>query len=183
MEEAQGGGGMRGVVLGAGGEIDRAVAQEGAEQGGAQEGKVAGAAGIAAEFGVFAPSDIAAVVVGAFHAPMAADAGEPLARGQRAALQRADKVSGFAAGGTGLFVGHFAGDRDDGGGVGKAELLRGDGGERQRAVLGAAVVAIVGRKRGAAPWSACTAASRTAGALPLSWIRYSPPAVTIVRAV
>jgi hypothetical protein len=34
---------MRGVVLGAGGEVDRAFAQEGAEEGRAQEGEVAGA--------------------------------------------------------------------------------------------------------------------------------------------
>ena len=171
MEEAQGGGGMGGVELGAGGEVDRGVAQKGAEEGGAQEGEVAGAPGMAAELVSSREVTSRPLVVGAFHAPTAADAGESLARCQRAACERADKVSGFAAGGAGLFVGHFAGDRDDGGGVGKAELLRGDGGERQRAVLGAAVVAIVGRKKGAEPWSACTAASRNAGALPLSWIR------------
>ena len=61
---------MRGLVLLAGGEVYRTFEQE---------GEVAGAAGITAEFGVFAPSDVAAVLVGAFHAPMTADAGEPVA--------------------------------------------------------------------------------------------------------
>lgn len=171
VEEAQGGGGMGSVVLGAGGQVDRPVAQECAEERGAQECEVARAAGMAAEFGVFAPGDVAAVVVGAFHAPMTAAAGEPLARGQRAARERGDKVAGLAAGGASPLVDDLAGDRDDGGGVGKAELRRGDGGERQRAVFAAAVVAVVGRKRGATPWSACAAAACTAGALPLSWMR------------
>ena len=159
---------MRGVVLGEGGQVEGAVAQERAQQRRAQECEVAGAAGLTAEFGIFAPGDVAAVVVGAFHAPMTADAGEPLARGQRAALERGDKVADLAAGGAGLLVGDVARDRDRGGGVRKPELLRGDGGQGQRAVLGAAVVTIVGRKKGATPWTACAAAAWTAGALPLS---------------
>lgn len=159
---------MRGVVLGEGREVAGAVAQDHAQQRGTQEREVAGAAGMAAEFGIFAPGDVAAVVVGAFHAPMTAGAGQPLARRQRAALERGGKVAGLAAGGAGLLVGDLARDRDDGGGVGKAELLGGDGGERQRAVLGAAVIAVVGEKRGAWPRSACAAAACTAGALPLS---------------
>ena len=50
----------------------------------------------------------------------------------------------------------------------KAELVRGDDGEGQRAVFAAAVVAVIGRKRGRRPVSACAAAACTAGALPLS---------------
>jgi hypothetical protein len=49
--------------------------------------------------------------------------------------------SGEEAQGGGLLAGDVVGDREDGGGVRKTELLRGDGGERQRAVLGAAVIA------------------------------------------
>lgn len=158
-------------MLGEGGQVEGSVLQECAEQGGAQQCEVAGAAGMAAEFDIFAPGDVAAVVIGAFDAPMTADAGEPLARGQRAALKRGDKVAGLAACASGLLIGHRAGDREDGGGVGKAELLRGDAGEGQRAVLDAAVVTIVGRKRGATPRTACAAAAWTVGALPLSWIR------------
>lgn len=158
-------------MLGAGGEVEGAVAQERAEQGGAQEREIAGATRVAAEFGVFAPGDVAAVVVGAFHAPMTAGAGEPLAWGQRTPLERGDEEAGLTAFGAGFLVGHGAGDRDDGGGVGEAELFRGNGGEGQLAVLGATVVAVVGRKRGAMPWTACAAAACTAGALPLSWIR------------
>jgi len=123
---------------------------------------------MAAELGIFAPGDIAAIVVGAFHPPVAAATGEPLAWRQRVALERGDKVAGLAAGSAGLLVGHFAGDRDGRGGVGKAELVRGDDGEGQRAVFAAAVVAVIGRKRGRRPVSACAAAACTAGALPLS---------------
>lgn len=141
MEEAQSGGRMGGVALGEGGQIEGALAQQGAEEGGAQQCEVAGAAGMAAEFGVFAPSDVATVVIGAFDAPVAADAGEPLARGRCGAPERGGKVAGLAAGGAGLLVGDVVGDREDGGGVRKTELLRGDGGEHQRAVLGAAVIA------------------------------------------
>ncbi len=155
-------------MLSESGQVEGAVAQKCAEESGAQEREVAGAAGLTAKFGILAPSDVAAVVVGAFHPPMAADAGEPLAQGQSTAFERGDKEADLAAGGAGLLIGHRAGDRDDGGGVGKAELLRGDSGERQRAVLGAAVVAVVGRKRGAAPRTAWAAAAWTVGALPLS---------------
>lgn len=155
-------------MLREGGEVEGAVAQEGAEEGGAQQGEVAGAGGIAAEFGIFAPGDVAAVVVGAFHPPVTAAAGEPLARRQCAVLERGDKVAGLAGGGAGLLVGDLARDRDGRGGVGKTELLRGDGGEGQRAVFAAAVVAVIGRKRGRRPVSACAAAACTAGALPLS---------------
>ena len=159
---------MGSVMLGEGGEVEGAVAQEGPEEGGAQQCEVAGAAGIAAEFGIFAPGDVAAVVVGAFDAPVAAAAGEPLAWRQRAVFERGDKVAGLAGGGAGLLVGDLARDRDGRGGVGKTELLRGDGGEGQRAVFAAAVVAVIGRKRGRRPVSACAAAACTAGALPLS---------------
>lgn len=159
---------MGGVVLGEGGQVEGAVAQERAEEGGAQECEVAGAAGVAAEFGVFAPGDIAAVVVGAFDAPMAAAAGEPLATGECPALKRGDKVAGLAADPAGFLVGDVAVHRDDGGGVGEAELGRGDRGERQLAVFGAAVGAVVGKKRGVWPLTACAAAVCTAGALPLS---------------
>ena len=86
-EEAQGGGGMRGVVLGEGGQVEGAVAQECAEEGGAQEREVASAAGVAAEFGIFAPGDVAAVVVGAFDASMTAAVGEPPAQRQCAGLE------------------------------------------------------------------------------------------------
>lgn len=158
-------------MLGEGGQVEGTVLQERAEEGGAQQREVAGAAGISAEFGIFAPSDIAAVVVGAFHPPVTADAGEPVAWSQCTALERGDKVAGLAACGPGLLIGHRAGDRDDGGGVGEAELLRSDGGEPQIAMLGATVVAVIGRKRGAAPRTACAAAAWTVGALPLSWIR------------
>ena len=46
---------MGGVILGEGGEVEGAVAQEQTEQGGAQEREVAGAAGVAAVFAVLAP--------------------------------------------------------------------------------------------------------------------------------
>ncbi len=83
-KEAQGGSRMGSIVLREGGEIEGPVA----EQGGAQEREIAGAAGIAPEFGVFAPGDIAAIVVGTFDAPMAAAAGEPLSQDERAAIER-----------------------------------------------------------------------------------------------
>ena len=159
---------MRGVVLREGGQVEGAVAQECAEESGAQQREVAGAAGMAAEFGIFAPGGIAAVVVGAFHPPVAAAAGEPLAWRQCAVLERGDKVAGLAAGGAGLLVGHRARHRDSRCGVGKAELLRGDGGEGQRTVFAATVVTVIGRKKGATPWTAWAAAACTAGALPLS---------------
>ena len=69
-------------MYGAGGEVDRAVAHRGgADEGGAREGEVASTAGVAAEFSVFAQSDSAAEMVGAFDAPATAAAGEPLAAG------------------------------------------------------------------------------------------------------
>jgi len=159
---------MRGVVLSEGGQVEGAVAQERAEERGAQQREVAGAAGIAAEFGVFAPGDIAAVVVGAFDAPMAAAAGEPLAPRECAVFERGDKQAGLTAGHAGFLVGDVALHRDDGGGMRKAELRRGDRSEGQLAVFGAAVGTVVGEKRGAWPRSACAAAACTAGALPLS---------------
>ena len=63
----------------------------GAEEGGAQEGEVASTAGVAAEFPVFAPSDITVVMVGAFDAPATAAAREPWAAGERAALKLGEK--------------------------------------------------------------------------------------------
>ncbi len=42
---------MRSVVLGERGEVEGAGAQEGTEESGAQEGEVARAAGVAAQFG------------------------------------------------------------------------------------------------------------------------------------
>jgi hypothetical protein len=129
-KEAQGGSRMGGIVLREGGEIEGAVAEQGAEQGGAQEREIAGAAGIAPEFGVFAPGDIAAIVVGTFDAPMAAAAGEPLSRGERAAIERGDKVASFAAGDAGFLVGHGTFHRDDGGGMREAQLARRDRRER-----------------------------------------------------
>ena len=65
VEEAQGGGRMGGVALGEGGQIEGALAQQGADEGGAQQCEVAGAAGMAAKFGVFVPNHVAAVVIGA----------------------------------------------------------------------------------------------------------------------
>lgn len=159
---------MGGVVLSQRGKVDGAVAQEGSEQGGAQQGQIAGAAGVAAEFGIFAPGDVAAVVVGAFDAPMAAAAGEPLARGKSGAFCGGDEQAGFAAGHTGFLVGKLILHGDNGGGMRKTELAWGDAGERQLAVFRAAMGAVVGGKRGALPWSACAAAACTAGALPLS---------------
>ena len=83
----------------------------------------------------------------------------------------------------GFFVGDLTAYGHDGGGVGEPELLGRDGGEPQLAVFSSTVVAVVREKRGALPASACTAAARTTAALSLSWIRYSPPEATIVRAV
>ena len=68
---------MEGVVLGEGGKIDRAVAQERAQQSRTQQCKVARPAGVTAEFGVFSPGHLAAVVIGAFHAPVAAATRQP----------------------------------------------------------------------------------------------------------
>lgn len=141
-------------MLGAGGEVEGAVAQQRAQERGAQERQVAGAAGIAAEFGILAPSHVAAVVVGAFDAPVTAAAGEPLAAGQSGAFERGDEHPHLAAFGAGFLVGHRARHRDDGGGMREAQLLRGDGGERQLAVLDPAVGTVVGEKRGRQPTSA-----------------------------
>ena len=65
-EQTQGGGWVRGVVLGAGGQIDWTIAQEHPQQRGAQQRQIAGAAGVSASLGVLAPGDAATVVVGAF---------------------------------------------------------------------------------------------------------------------
>jgi len=154
--------------LGEGGEIDGTVAQDDAEQRGAQEGEVAGAPRIAAQFAVFLPGDIASVVIATFDAPVTAAACEPLPTGKGGAWGRGDEEAGFAAGQAGFLVGDGALHGDDGGGVGKAHLDGRDRGEHQVAVLGAAVVAVVGEKRGAWPCTACVAAASTADALPLS---------------
>lgn len=61
--------------------IEPARTGGGADEGGAREGEVASTAGVAAEFSVFAQSDSAAEMVGAFDAPATAAAGEPLAAG------------------------------------------------------------------------------------------------------
>lgn len=149
-------------------EVERALAQQRAQERGAQQRQIAGAPGVAAEFGVFAPGHVAPVVIAALDRPVAAAAGQPLLAGKRTALRRTDEEPGFAAGGAGLLVGYFAGDRDDRGGVGEAELGGRDGGERQLAAFDAAVVAVDGEKRGAWPATACAAAACTAGVLPLS---------------
>lgn len=114
---------------------------------------------------------------------MSATAGEPLPGRQRGSLGGGNEEAGLGADGVGFLVRDGARDRDDGGGVGEAELLGGNGGESQLAVFDAAVAAVVGEKRGDWPVSACVAAAWTAAVLPLSWMRYSPPAVTRVRAV
>lgn len=155
-------------MLGLGGEVDGAIAQERAEQGGSQQRQVTRARGVAAQFAVFAPSDIPAVMVRAFHAPMAAASAEPLAWRERSGFCGRDEQAGFAAGEAGFFMGKLTFHGDDRGGMRKAQLQWADGGERQVAVLGAAVLAVVGGKRGALPWSACAAAACTAGVLPLS---------------
>jgi hypothetical protein len=87
VEEAKSGGGVGGKALGESGEINRTVAQEHAEECGADQGEIAGAAYVAAEFLVFPPSNVAAVVIGAFDFPVVAAAGEPLAAGQGAVLE------------------------------------------------------------------------------------------------
>ena len=183
-EETQGGGGLGSVALTEGGEVERAIfPEERAQERGAEQREVAGAAGVAAEFLIFAPGDVAAVVVGAFDLPVSATAGEPLAGCECGSLGGGNKEAGLLADLAGFLVRDGARDRDDGGGVGEPELLGRDRGESQLAVLDAAVAAVVGEKRGDWPVSACVAAARTAAVLPLSWRRYSPPAVTIVRAV
>lgn len=148
---------MGGMALGKRGEVEGAVAQEQAEEGGAQQGQVAGPAGVAAQFGVFAPGDIAAVMVGAFHRPVAAAAGQPLAGRERGGFGRGDEQAGLDAGHTGFLVRELILDCEDGGGMGKAELARGDVGQGQLAVLGAAVGTVVGEKKGALPCRAWAA--------------------------
>ena len=141
-------------MLGAGGEVDGAVAQQRAQERRTEERQVAGAAGIAAEFGILAPSHVAAIVIGAFDAPVAAAAGQPLPASQSGAFERGDEHAHLTAGGAGFLVGHRARHRDDGGGMGEAQLLWGGGGECQLAVFGPAVVTVVGEKRGRQPASA-----------------------------
>jgi hypothetical protein len=87
-------------------------------------------------------------VIGAFHAPVAAAPRQPLSAGERRALQRRDNHAGLDNHEASFLVGHFAAHRDDGGGRRKGELRGRDGGERQLAVFGAAVVAVVGEKGG-----------------------------------
>lgn len=161
----------------------RAVAKERAEQSGADEGEVAGATRLTAEFAVFGPSDVAAVVVAAFDLPVAAGACQPLARGQSGGREGGNEQTQIAAGAAGFLFEGLAFDGDDGGGVREAELRGADGGQGQFPVLGPAVVAVVRAKRGGVFWTACAAWARTAGQLSLSWIRYSPPEETTVRAV
>lgn len=158
-------------MLGEGGEVAGAVAQQRAQKRRTQERKIAGAARFAPAFLVFAPRDVTAVVVGAFDFPVAASACEPLARGQGGALERGDEQASVAALDAGFLVEGLAGDGDDGGGVGKAELFGRDAGEGQRAMFGAAVLAVVGEKRGTCPCTAWAAWARTAGQLSLSWMR------------
>lgn len=167
-QELDRGAGLRGEALGEGGEIDRTVAQDDAKQSGAQEGEVTGAPRVAAQFAVFLPGDIASVVIGAFDAPMAATACEPLPTGKGGARGGGDEETGFAGSQAGFLVGHGACHGDDGGGMGKAHLNGCDRGEHQVTVLGAAMVAVVGEKRGVWPCTACAAAASTADALPLS---------------
>jgi len=167
-QEAQGGTGLRSIVLGECGEVDGSIPQERTEQGGSQQRQIARASGVAAQFGIFAPSDIAAIMVRTFHAPMAAASAEPLAGREGSAFCGGDEQAGFAAEDAGFLMSKLTLHRDDRGGMRKAKLQWGDRRERQVAVLGAAMVAVVGRKRGALPWSACAAAACTAEALPLS---------------
>ena len=143
-QEAQGGSGLRSVTLSEGGEVEGTVAQERAEQSGAQQREVARAASVAAQFGIFAPGDVTAVMVGAFHAPMAAAACEPLAGGERRAFCGGDEQTGLATGEAGFLVGGLTVHGDNGRGMRKAELHRHDRREHQRAVLGAAMGAVVG---------------------------------------
>ena len=82
-QKAQRGDGVRGVVLGEGGKVEGAGTQEVAKQGRSEQGEIARVTGVAAQFGVFAPRDVAAIVVGAFDPPMTAAAGEPLAGSER----------------------------------------------------------------------------------------------------
>ena len=140
---------MGGVILGEGGEVKGAVAQEQTEQGGAQEREVAGAAGVAAVFAVLAPDLIAAPVVGALDCPVAADTGQPLARREGGGFEGGDEDAGVGGDGTGFLGGDGAVDGQHGGGVGEAELERTDGGQAEGAVFGPAVGAVVGAKRGA----------------------------------
>lgn len=153
-QKAQGCRWVEGVVLGKSGEVAGAIAQECAEQGRTQESEVASAAHLGAAFLVFAPGDVAAVMVGAFDFPVAASAREPLPRSQSGALEGRNEEAQIAAAEAGFLVEGLAFDRQDGGGVGEAELLRGDAGQGQGAMFGAAVGAVVGEKRGA--WC-CTA--------------------------
>ena len=137
---------MGGVGLGEGGEVERAVAQEQAEQGAAQEREVAGAPGVAAVFAVLSPDLVAARVVGTLLRPMAAGTSESLAGCAGGGCEGGDEDAG--GDGSGLLGGDGALDGEHGGGVEEAELKRGDGDQAQRAVFGAAVGAVVGAKRG-----------------------------------
>ncbi len=74
---------------------------------------------------------------------MAAAAGEPLARGERGAFCGGNEPPRLAAVDAGFLVHELVLHGDDGGGVRKTELERRDRRERQLAVFGAAVVAVV----------------------------------------
>lgn len=73
MQEAtQSGGWAERVGLGEGAQVDRAVLEERTEQGGAHQGDIEGALGMASAFSVLAPGDIAAIVIAGFDTPVAA---------------------------------------------------------------------------------------------------------------
>ena len=63
------------------GEFGGPFAQERAEQRRAQQRQIAGAEGVAPQFSVFQSGDVAAILVGAFRAPVSVATGQPLARG------------------------------------------------------------------------------------------------------
>lgn len=83
-------------------------------------------------FLVLPPNDVAAVVVGTFHAPVAATASEPLAANQRPGFEGIDGQARLATGLAGFLVGKRTAHGEDGGGAGGAELREFDGQDTHR---------------------------------------------------
>jgi hypothetical protein len=160
-----------GALLAEGAQVEWAVPEDWAEEGGTDKGEIEAAPVIALAGGVFGPGDVAAVVIAGLHAPMAAAQPHELGGGAFARPQTRGEQTGFVRGFSSLFLRGQAAQGEGLGRPGKTELLGADWGQPQLAVLGPAVAGLVGAKKGGRPSRACAAAFSTAGVLPLIWIR------------
>ena len=119
------------------------------EQSAANQGQVGQQVGIARARAVLPHEDVPSPVIADFHSrPMAADALEPLCRLIVLGRKAGEIVTGFGAGGTGLFKGAPAAHHDQGSGVREVGCERFDGEGVHGALFDASVAEAVFGKKG-----------------------------------